>query len=72
VIVRSRTNPHWLAAELPRRARNLSEPLTLPSRLDEVRGKPLEFECHAASGTVRMRPFYQVRREPYTTYIHST
>jgi DUF1680 family protein len=30
-----------------------------------VSASPLEFECH----TVRMRPFYRVQREPYTTYF---
>ena len=35
-----------------------------------VAGKPLEFECRTASGQVRMRPFYQVQREPYSSYFH--
>ena len=34
-----------------------------------VSGKPLEFDCRTASGKVRLRPFYQVQREPYTTYF---
>ena len=37
-----------------------------------VPGKPLEFDCGAATGVVRMRPFYQVQREPYTTYFRRT
>lgn len=41
-------------------------------RLDPVSGKPLEFDCRTASGAVRMRPFYQVQREPYTTYFQRT
>lgn len=42
------------------------------ARMDAVPGKPLEFDCHTASGSVRMRPFYQVQREPYSTYFHRT
>ena len=34
-----------------------------------VEGQPLEFECRTAAGMLRMRPFYQVRREPYSTYF---
>jgi DUF1680 family protein len=34
-----------------------------------VAGKPLEFDCKTSSGMVRMRPFYQVQREPYSTYF---
>lgn len=34
-----------------------------------VAGRPSEFDCRAAAGAVRMRPFHQVRREPYTTYF---
>jgi DUF1680 family protein len=34
-----------------------------------VAGKPLEFNCRTATGTVRMRPFYQVQRETYSTYF---
>jgi uncharacterized protein len=33
-------------------------------------GKPLEFDCQTASGKVRMRPFYKVGRETYSTYFH--
>jgi DUF1680 family protein len=39
------------------------------SRMDSVDGKPLEFDCRTVSGNVRMRPFYQVKQEPYTTYF---
>ena len=37
-----------------------------------VPGKPLEFDCDSAAGPVRMRPFFQVEREPYSTYFHRT
>ena len=39
------------------------------SRMTPVTGKPLEFDCRTTAGAVRMRPFYQVQREPYTTYF---
>ncbi len=42
------------------------------ARMDAVPGKPLEFDCRSSSGAVRMRPFYQVQREPYTTYFRRT
>jgi len=35
-----------------------------------VPGEPLGFDCRTATGNVRMRPFYQVQRETYTTYFH--
>jgi len=41
-------------------------------RMQPVTGKPLEFDCETAAGKVRMRPFYQVRREPYSTYFQTT
>jgi DUF1680 family protein len=37
-----------------------------------VAGKPLEFNCRTATGDVRMRPFYQVQREAYSTYFRRT
>jgi len=40
--------------------------------MQPVPGRPLEFDCRAAAGTVRMRPFYQVGRETYTTYFRRT
>jgi hypothetical protein len=40
--------------------------------MQAVPGKPLEFECRTSAGNVRMRPFYQVQREPYTTYFQRT
>jgi len=40
--------------------------------MQPVPGRPLEFDCRAAAGTVRMRPFYQVQRETYTTYLRRT
>jgi DUF1680 family protein len=39
------------------------------SAMEPVPGKPLEFNCQTATGNVRMRPFYRVQREPYTTYF---
>lgn len=38
--------------------------------MEPVPGAPLEFECRTAAGTVRMRPFYRVRNETYSTYFH--
>ena len=37
--------------------------------MEPVAGKPLEFDCRTAAGRVRMRPFYQVQRETYSTYF---
>ncbi|MBI4891796.1 MAG: glycoside hydrolase family 127 protein [Acidobacteria bacterium] len=37
--------------------------------LKPVSGQPQHFECAAAHGSVQMKPFFQVQREPYTTYI---
>ncbi len=34
-----------------------------------VPGKPLEFDCAIRGGSVRLRPFYQVQHEPYSTYF---
>jgi len=42
------------------------------ARMEPVPGKPLEFDCQTAAGKVRMRPFYQVRRETYSTYFRRT
>jgi hypothetical protein len=42
------------------------------ARMAAVSGKPLEFDCRTTSGGARLRPFYQVQREPYTTYFHRT
>ncbi|MGO9258516.1 MAG: beta-L-arabinofuranosidase domain-containing protein [Bryobacteraceae bacterium] len=32
-------------------------------------GAPMEFDCRTAGGAVRMRPFYRVERETYSTYF---
>ena len=32
-------------------------------------GNPMEFQCETAAGPVRMKPFYQVRDEVYSTYL---
>ena len=37
-----------------------------------VPGKPLEFECATAAGKVRLRPYCQLQREPYSTYFRRT
>jgi DUF1680 family protein len=52
------------------------EPLTARrealAKPDRVSGKPLEFDCRAAGATIRMRPFYQIERETYSTYFRLT
>ena len=40
------------------------------AKMQPMSGKPLEFDCATTAGTVRMRPFYQVQREGYSTYFH--
>ena len=40
--------------------------------MELVAGEALEFDCRTAAGKVRMRPFYQVQREPYSTYFRRT
>jgi DUF1680 family protein len=42
------------------------------SRMQPVTGRALEFDCQTAGGKVRMRPFYQVQRETYSTYFRLT
>jgi len=37
--------------------------------MQPVAGKPLEFDCRAVSGTIRLRPFYRVQQEIYSTYF---
>ncbi|MFN7925515.1 MAG: glycoside hydrolase family 127 protein [Bryobacteraceae bacterium] len=39
------------------------------ARSAPVAGKPLEFDCAASTGAVRLRPFYRVQREMYSTYF---
>ncbi len=39
------------------------------ARMEPAGGQPLEFDCAAAGGAIRMRPFYRVRRETYSTYF---
>jgi uncharacterized protein len=48
----------------------LSATASALAQMQTVPGKPLEFDCRTSSGTVRMRPFYQVQRETYSTYFH--
>jgi DUF1680 family protein len=40
--------------------------------MDPVAGQPLEFNCRTAAATVRMRPFYRIRGETYSTYFRQT
>jgi DUF1680 family protein len=40
--------------------------------MQPVPGTPLEFDCRTAAGNVRMRPFYRVQGETYSTYFHRT
>jgi DUF1680 family protein len=42
------------------------------AKMETVPGKPLEFDCQTAAGKVRMRPFYQVQGESYSTYFRRT
>jgi hypothetical protein len=39
------------------------------SGLRSVAGGRSEFECQTESGTVRLRPWYRVQREPYSVYF---
>jgi DUF1680 family protein len=47
----------------------LSATASALERMAAVPGKPLEFDCRTSSGNVRLRPFYQVQRETYSTYF---
>ena len=42
------------------------------ARPEAVRGKSLEFDCRTVGSAVRMRAFFQVQREPYSTYFRRT
>jgi DUF1680 family protein len=42
------------------------------AQMEPVTGKPLEFDCRTEKGKVRMRPFYRVQREEYSTYFRRT
>ncbi len=42
------------------------------SQMESVRGEALEFDCTTAAGKVRMRPWYRVQRETYSTYFRRT
>jgi DUF1680 family protein len=50
----------------------LAVPRSALGRMEPVPRKPLEFDCATAAGKVRMRPFYQVEREVYSTYFERT
>lgn len=47
----------------------LSATASALTRMPPAPPGPLEFICRATGGDVRMRPFYRVQREPYTTYF---
>jgi len=40
--------------------------------MQPVPGTPLEFDCATAAGNMRMRPFYRVKDETYSTYFRRT
>jgi DUF1680 family protein len=42
------------------------------AQMEPVSGNPLEFDCQTVAGKVRMRPFYQVQGETYSTYFRRT
>ena len=69
-IVAVMRGPVMLAAVDP--PEHLSASAAALGKMDAVPGKALEFDCQTAAGKVRMRPFYQVRRETYSTYFHRT
>jgi len=50
----------------------LSASATALRGIRQIDGKPLEYECSTAAGPVRMRPFYQIGRETYSTYFRCT
>lgn len=50
----------------------LAASVTALGNMAPVPGKPLEFDCWTAAGRVRLRPYYQVRRETYSTYFRRT
>ncbi|HWB83512.1 MAG TPA: beta-L-arabinofuranosidase domain-containing protein [Bryobacteraceae bacterium] len=62
--------PVMLTATDP--SEQLSASASALAQMDAVAGKPLEFDCRTASGKVRMRPFYQVQKEIYSTYFRRT
>jgi uncharacterized protein len=39
------------------------------SEMAPVAGRPLHFDCETQSGKVRLKPFYQVTNETYSTYF---
>lgn len=42
------------------------------SHMEPVAGRPLHFDCDAVAGKVRLKPFYQVTGEVYSTYFRMT
>lgn len=51
---------------------NLAMPSAALAQMEPVPGQPLEFDCETATGPVRMRPFYRVQHELYTTYFRQS
>jgi DUF1680 family protein len=47
----------------------LAATATSLSTMEAVPGEDLEFNCRNTSGTTRMRSFYRVKQETYTTYF---
>jgi hypothetical protein len=39
------------------------------NEMEAIPDVPMEFDCRTSSGKIRMRPFYRVQREKYSTYV---
>lgn len=50
----------------------LAAPASALAQMEPLPGKLLELDCAATAGKVRMRPFYQVKHEPYSSYFRRT
>jgi DUF1680 family protein len=50
----------------------LAAPASALEQMEPAAGRALEFDCLTAAGKVRMKPFYRVQREPYSTYFRRT
>ncbi len=61
--------PVMLTAINPPEQEQLAASAAALASMEPVPGKPLEFECQSAGGRARMRPFYRVQRETYSTYF---
>ena len=69
-IVAAMRGPVMLTAIDP--LRDLVAPRAALAQMEPIPGKPLEFDCRAEAGKVRMRPFYRVQHEQYSTYFRRT